>query len=293
MAPRASWKGFLKVGELVCHVGLYAAASTAERVAFHTVNRETGHRVKRQFVDDETGKPVDKEDQVKGYEVGKDEFVVLEPDEITAVIPESDKTLRVETFLPCSEIDKLYFDRPYYLTPADDASAKGFAVIRNGMRKTNTAALARTVLFRRVRTVLIRPYEEGLIANTLQFDYEIRSVKTAFKDIPSLKIKGEMLKLAEHIIKTKSGKFDPSKFDDRYEAAVAELVKAKLEGKPIPKPKPRETGKVIDLMEALRQSAGKRKSKPANRRSSSSGKLASKQGAKSRRRPAKQQRKAS
>jgi DNA end-binding protein Ku len=157
MAPRASWKGFLKVGELVCHVGLYAAASTAERVAFHTVNRDTGHRVKRQFVDEETGKPVDKEDQVKGYEVGKDEFVVLEPDEITAVIPESDKTLRVETFLPCSEIDKLYFDRPYYLTPADDASGKGFAVIRNGMRKTKTAALARAVLFRRVRTVLIRP----------------------------------------------------------------------------------------------------------------------------------------
>jgi DNA end-binding protein Ku len=126
----------------------------------------------------------------------------------------------------------------------------------------------------------------------LHFDYEIRSVKTAFKDVPSLKIKGEMLKLAEHIIGTKSGKFDPSKFDDRYEAAVAELVKAKLEGKPIPKPKPRETGNVIDLMEALRQSAGKRKSKPAKSRSSS-GKRASKQSAKSRRQPAKQQRRAS
>lgn len=293
MAPRASWKGFLKVGELVCHVGLYAAASTAERIAFHTVNRETGHRVKRRFVDQDTGKPVASEDQVKGYEVGKDEYVVLDPEEITAVIPQSDKTLKVEAFIPCGEIDKLYFDRPYYLTPADDVAGKGFAVVRDGLRKTKTAALARAVLFRRVRTVLIRPYEDGLIATTLHFDYEIRSVRTAFKSIPTKKIKGEMLDLAEHIIKTKSGRFDPAKFDDRYEAAVAKLVKAKLEGKPLPKPKPRETGKVIDLMEALRQSAGNGKRKTARGKAGAAKRAAARRSTPTKREPARQRRKAS
>jgi DNA end-binding protein Ku len=258
MATRASWKGFLKVGELACHVGLYAAASTSERISFRTVNRATGNRVKREFVDRETGKPVTAEDQVKGYEVGKDEYVVLEPEEITAVVPASDKTLRVETFIACDDVDTVYFDRPYYLTPADSVATKPFTVIRDGLRKTETAALARTVLFRRLRTLMIRPYEAGLIANTLHFDYEIRAASAAFEDIPAVKTKGEMLDLAEHIIKTKSGTFDPKKFDDRYDQAVAALIKAKLEGKPIERAARKEPGKVIDLMEALRKSAGRK-----------------------------------
>ncbi|APG94387.1 Ku protein [Sinorhizobium americanum] len=256
MAPRANWKGYLKVAEVSCPVALYTAASTSERIAFHTINRATGHRVHRQFVDSETGKPVEKDDQVKGYEVGSGDYVVLEPEEIAAAVPESDKTLSISAFIACGDIDNVYFDKPYYLAPTKSHAEDAFALIREGMRKKNVAAIARAVLFRRVRTLLIRAYEDGLIATTLNFDYEVRSAEEAFDDVPDLKIEGEMLELAEHIIKTKRGKFDPAKFDDRYEAALAELVKAKLEGKKIEPRKEPKLEKVVDLMEALRQSAG-------------------------------------
>ena len=256
MAPRANWKGFLKVAELTCPVALYTAASTSERIAFHTLNRATGHRVRRQFVDQETGKPVESDEQVKGYEVGEGEYVVLEPDEIAAAVPESDKTLAVAAFIRCDDIDAIYFDRPYYLSPSNRIAEEAFALIREGLRAKKAAALARTVLFRRVQTLLIRPHGEGLIATTLNFDYEVRSAHEAFHDVAAMKIKGEMLELAEHIISTKRGKFDPSQFDDRYEAALADLVRAKLEGKPLPIRKAPAPTKVVDLMEALRQSAG-------------------------------------
>ncbi|HWA48700.1 MAG TPA: Ku protein [Dongiaceae bacterium] len=256
MAPRANWKGYLKIAEVTCPVALYTAASTSERVAFHILNRETGHRIHRQFVDSETEKPVESENQVKGYEVAKDEYVMLEPEEIAGAIPVGDKTLSIDAFLGCDDIDTLYFDRPYYLAPADRTAEEAFFLIREGMKAAEVAAIAHTVLFRRMRAVLIRAHGPGLIANTLHYDYEIRSAKDAFSDIPKTKIKGEMLELAKHIIDTKRGKFDPQKFDDRYEAALAELVKAKAEGKELPVRKERKSAKVIDLMEALRQSAG-------------------------------------
>ena len=256
MAPRASWKGFLKIGELTCPVALHAAASTAERIRFHTINRATGHRVHRQFVDQETGKVVAADEQVKGYEVAKGDYVVLEPDEIAAAIPQGDKTLSVDAFVKFEDIDKAYFDRPYYLTPADEVALKAYGLIREGLKKEGTAALARALLFRKVRTVLIRPFELGLVATTLNFDYEVREARSVFDDIRNVKIAKDMLDLAEHIIATKRGSFDPAKFDDRYEAALAELVKAKLEGRPIERPAEPEPTNVINLMDALRQSAG-------------------------------------
>jgi DNA end-binding protein Ku len=256
MAPRANWKGYLKIAEVTCPVALYTAASTSERVAFHILNRDTGHRIHRQFVDSETEKPVDSESQVKGYEVAKGEYVMLEPEEIAGAIPASDKTLSVDAFIGCDDIDTLYFDRPYYLVPADQAAQEAFFLIREGMEAAEVAAVAHTVLFRRMRAVLIRAHGPGLVANTLHYDYEIRSAKDAFSDVPKTKIKGEMLDLAKHIIGTKRGKFDPQKFDDRYEAALAELVKAKAEGKELPVQKERKSAKVVNLMEALRQSAG-------------------------------------
>lgn len=265
MAPRANWKGFLKVGEVVCPVALYTAASTSERIAFHMLNRKTGNRLHREFVDSETGKVVEREDQVKGYEAGKNDYIALDPEEIAAALPESDKTLEIDAFIPCEEIDDLYFDKPYYLAPADRHGAEAFALIREGMKAENVAALAETVLFRRVRTVLIRPEDKGLVATTLNYNYEVRSAEEAFSEIPDRKLKGEMLELAEHIIKTKSGHFDPKTFDDRYDAALAEVVKAKIEGRKIKPLKQKAEGKVIDLMEALRQSAGKDE-KPAKRK---------------------------
>lgn len=262
MAPRANWKGYLKVGELSCPVALYTAASTSDRVSFHIINRETGNRVHRQMVDADTGRQVESEDIVKGYEVSSGQYVFLEPDEVKAAVPESDKTLELETFIPCDGIDTIFIDRPYYLAPADKPAAEVFELIRKGLKEKNVAALARTVLFRRLRTVLIRPSEQGMTASTLNYDYEVRPAKEIFSDIKTFKIDGEMLDLAEHIIDTKRGEFDPAEFDDRYEAALAELIKAKIEGRKIKKqPKP-EPKKVSSLLDALRQSAGDKKTAP-------------------------------
>ena len=254
VAARANWKGFIKLGELACSVGLYTAVSSSERISFNTVNRKTGNRVQREFVDSETGDIVEREDQVKGYETENGAYVVLEPEEVAAAIPESDKTLSIEAFIPCDEIDDVYFDKPYYLVP-DKQGAEAFFLIRDGMKKAGVAALARTVLFRRLRTVLLRPQGRGLVASTLNFDYEVRSSEEAFDDVPDLKIKGEMLDLAKHIIGTKAGAFDPKSFDDRYETAVTDLVKAKIEGRKIPKKKAAKPKAPKDLLQALRESA--------------------------------------
>ncbi|MBY5325252.1 non-homologous end joining protein Ku [Rhizobium leguminosarum] len=252
---RAQWKGFLKFGEVSCGVALYTAASTSERITFNTINKATGNRVNRIFIDSETEDPVPKEAQTKGFEIEDGRYIIIDPEEVSAAIPESNKTLEVEAFIPCSDVDDVYFDKPYYLTP-DRMGGDAFAALRDAMKKSMVAAIARTVLFRRMRTVLIRPHGKGLIASTLNYDYEVRSSEKAFEEMPKLKIEGEMLDLAKHIISTKKGEFDPATFDDRYEAALADLVKAKLEGKSLPKPKKVQVSKPNDLLAALRESAG-------------------------------------
>ncbi|RYE51002.1 MAG: Ku protein [Hyphomicrobiales bacterium] len=279
MAPRASWKGRMRLGEIAFGVKLFTAATTSERVALHMVNRKTGNRLRNEMVDSETGKPVADEDEVLGYEVDSGDYLLLEADEIAGAVPQSDKTLPIDNFLPCAKIDTLYFDRPYYLAPADAASVEAFTLLREGMERMKVAALARTVLFRRLRTLLIRPEGAGFVANTLNFDYEVRSPEKAFADIPKIEIQGEMLDLAEHIIKTKLGDFDPSSFDDRYDAALAELVQAKLDGRASPRRKEVPRGKVVDLMAALRESAkavkstkGSGEKGPAEKRPAASGK---------------------
>ena len=255
MAARANWKGVLKIGEVSCPVALYTAASTAERIAFHILNRKTGHRVHREFVDADTGKPVEAKEQLKGYETGAGDYIAFEPEEIERAVPDADKTLDVQSFVPCDQVDDTYFDRPYYLSPDKPAGAEAFALIRNSIAAANVVAIARTALFRRVRSVLIRAHGDGLIAHTLNFDYEVRSADEAFKELPAAKADGEMLDLALHIIKKKAGRFDPKKFDDRYDAALLELVKAKMEGRKIEPLKAPEPTKASDLMEALRESA--------------------------------------
>jgi DNA end-binding protein Ku len=264
VAPRANWKGYLKLGELNCAVSLYTAASTSERISFHMLNRRTGHRLNREFVDADTGKPVEREDQVKGYEVSDGRYVELEPEEVASAVPDADKMLEIEEFVTCADVDDTFFDKPYYLAPADKQSAEIFALIREGLARSKVAAIARTVLFRRFRTLLIRPHDRGLVANTLVYEYEVRPVDEAFGDIAKIKIDKEMLDLAGHIIKTKKGRFDPRKFEDRYEAALAELVKAKIEGRKIRKLRPPKETKPSDLLDALRRSAGG-ESKPAGK----------------------------
>jgi DNA end-binding protein Ku len=256
LSPRASWKGFLKAAEVAVPVALYAAASTTERIALHTINRPTGHRVQREFVDAETGETVERDDQVKGYEVAKDEYVSIEPEEIEAVIPHGNKTLSVSAFVDLADVDDLYFDKPYYLGPSDRSADDTFALVREGMRAAKVAAVAEAVLFRRARTVLIRPFAMGLVASTLNYGYEVRSTAEAFTGISAKAISGEMLDLAVHIIKTKQGEFDPREFHDRYEDALAELVKLKLEGKPVPKRASPPGEATVNLVQALRDSAG-------------------------------------
>ncbi|KFL29480.1 DNA helicase [Devosia riboflavina] len=279
MAARAVWSGVVKIAELVCPVKLYTAATQSERIALHMVNRSTGNRLKRVYVDDKTGKPVEKEDQVKGYEAHEGSYVILEPEEITAAVPDSDKVLKVEHFITCSQIETTYFDKPYYLLPANEVGEEAFMLIREALRKKKAAAIAYTVLFRRLRPVLIRAHRKGLIATTLNFDYEVRSSRQAFKGIPKLKIADEMLELAQHILKTKAGKFDPEKFDDRYEEALAELVKAKVEGRKIIPFKRPETTKPNDLLEALRMSAAGKPATPQGKARTSKAAVAKKSGA--------------
>jgi DNA end-binding protein Ku len=253
---RANWKGYLQIAAVTCPVALYTATSTSERIVFNTLNRSTGHRVRREFVDSATGETVEKDDQVKGYETEKDQYVVLEPDEIAEASPNSDKTLDVSAFVACSQIDETFFDKPYYLAPTDRIGEETFVVIREGLRRRDAAAVAHAVLFRRLRTLLIRPHGAGLLATTLHFDYEIRSAAEAFAEIPDLKIQPEMLDLAKHIIQTKQGAFDPAQYEDRYEAALADLIKAKLEGRDVVPPRKRQPQPAVDLMQALRDSAG-------------------------------------
>lgn len=281
-AHRAQWKGHLKIGELSCTVGLYTAASTSDRISFHMLNQKTGNRLKRGFIDSETEEVVERDQQVKGFETGSGEYIMIDPEEVAAVIPDSDKMLEAEAFITCGEVDDVYFDKPYYLVPVDDEANDAFTCIRDTLAKTNVTAIARTVLFRRMRTVLIRPHGKGLIATTLNFDYEVRSSRQAFKNVAKVKVEGEMLDLAKHIIDTKIGDFDPAKTDDRYEAALAALVKAKAEGKALPKPKAVKVSKPNDLLKALSESAGMNKasSKKPKAANANGGKKKSKANAK-------------
>jgi DNA end-binding protein Ku len=279
-APRANWKGHIKFGEVTCPVSLYTAASSSDRISFNILNRKTGNRVRREFIDSETADVVEHDDQVKGYETGNGRYVILEPDEIAAAVPDSDKTLAIDAFIPCDEIDDVYFDKPYYLAP-QQMGEEAFALLRDGMKEAKVAAIASTVLFRRLRTLLIRPYRDGLIATTLNFDYEVRAAGEAFDDMADIKIDTEMLDLASHIIGTKKGKYDASKFDDRYEEALAELVKAKIEGKPFKKTAVPKASKPGDLLKALRDSAGAvkpSKAKPKSANSNPSRKTTAKSG---------------
>jgi len=254
MAPRPNWKGYLKLSLVSCPVALFPATTTSERVSFRTLNRETGNRVRRQFVDEQTGEPVETEDQVKGYEVGKGEFIQIEDDELKAVQIESNHTIDIERFVPRAEIDELYLDTPYYLTPTDRVGEEAFAVIRDAMRSEKMVGLARVVLYRRERLMMLEPRDKGIAAMTLRFANEVHASYNYFDEIPDAAIPKEMLELAKHIIEKMTGKFRPEEFQDRYENAVIELIRSKQKGMPVkPQPTHRQAN-VINLMDALRRS---------------------------------------
>lgn len=260
---RASWKGRLNLGKVGIGLSLHAAASSSDRIMFHMLNRRTGNRLSRQYVDSSTGKPVKDEEEAKGFEIADDEYILLDPEEVANAAPENDHKITVEAVLALKDFDPLFIDRPYFLLPTDKETEADYIALRDLLEEEETCLLATAVLFRRNRHLIIRAEAGGLVAATLHFARDIRSSQEAFEEIPEIESSEEMLELASHIIASRTRSFDPDAFDDRYDEALADVVKAKLAGKKIPRRPEPEKGKVIDLLEALREGAGlKDKSKP-------------------------------
>jgi len=265
MAPRPNWKGYLKLSLVSCPIAIYPAASAAERVSFRQINKKTGNRLKQQLVDSETSEPVERADKGRGYEVGKNEFIPIEDEELEAIKIESTHTIDIDSFVPNAQIDKRYYDWPYYVVPTDKVGQDAFAVIREAMRGKDMVALGRVVISKREHVIALEPYEKGLLGTTLRYPYEVRNAAEYFEDIEDVKIPAEMLKLAEHILDSKAADFDPSKFVDRYESALTQLLKQKQAGiAPKEGPAPVTPARVINLMDALRRSIeGEQPKKPA------------------------------
>jgi DNA end-binding protein Ku len=254
MAPRANWKGYLKLSLVSCAVALYPATSSSSRVSFHTVNRETGNRVKRQYIDPDTGEPVESDQQVKGYEVGKRSYIYVEDAELESIRIESTHTIDIESFVPRDQVDPRYLEAPYYIAPDDKVAVEAFVVIRDAMSAKGKAGVGRVVIARRERMVLLEPLGKGILATLLRYPYEVRGEEAYFEDIPDLKLPAEMRDLASHIVDTKAADFDPTKFDDRYENAVIDLIRSKQSGKAPKAPEAPRPSNVVNLMDALRRS---------------------------------------
>ena len=255
MATRPAWKGYLKLSLVTCAVELSNATSDSEKIHFRMLNRKTGNTLKRQYLDSVTGKAVEEDSEVKGYPTGNDEFLLVEEAEIDAVQIESSHTLSIESFVEKSTIEQIYLDTPYYLSPADKVSEEAFAVIREAMQRKKMAGLASIVLYRRERPVVIEPLGNGLLLTTLRYDKTVRQPTDAFAGIGKIKIDAEMIDLATHIIDKKQARFDPTKFEDRYENALIALIESKQAGeKPVKgtdAPRPRN---VVNLFDALKKS---------------------------------------
>ncbi len=255
MAPRAYWKGYLKLSLVSCPIALYPASSTSEKVSFHRLNKQTGNRLKQLLVDSETEEPVHKEDITRGYEAGKREYIEVEDAELENIQIESTHTIDIDRFVPRGEIDDRYLNNPYYIAPNDKVGVEAFAVIRDAIAAKGMAALARVVLTRREHVVMLEPFGKGLLGVTLRYPYELREPDAYFGDIPDLKLPDEMRELASHIVDSKSGHFEPDKFVDHYETALVSLIKAKQAGRSIEAPKEEAAPRrVVNLIDALRAS---------------------------------------
>jgi len=256
MAPRANWKGFLRLSLVTCPVALYPATSESEKVSFNQLNRKTGHRIKYAKVDADTGEEVANEDIVKGYKVDTDTFIEVTKEELENVALESTRTIEIDEFVDRSEIDPRYLIRPYYLVPDGKVGHDAFAVVRETIREMNKVAIGRVVLTNREHIIALEPMDKGLMGTLLRYPYEVRSADEYFDDIQDVKVTKDMLDLARHIVNQKAGHFEPDKFEDQYETALLDLINQKRAGKPITaKARPRGEN-VVDLMDALRKSIG-------------------------------------
>lgn len=252
--PRSSWKGYLKLSLVSCAVALYNATSASERVAFNTLNRKTGHRLKQQMLDAVTDEPVDPADRVKGYQFAKNQYVTVEDEDLEALKIESTKMIDIESFVPESEVDHIYLDGAYYLAPDDAVAEEAFAVIRDAMARKKVVGIGRIVLSRRERMLMLQPRDKGILATTLRYAYEVRQDAEYFGGISDLKQPKELLEIADVIIDRKSGHFEPEKYTDRYEEAVVSMLKAKQSGETFTVAEPAAPSKVVNIMDALKRS---------------------------------------
>ena len=261
MAPRANWKGYLRLSLVSCPIALYPASSLSEKVSFNRINRKTGNRLKQQNVDSETGEVVPREDIARGYELGKGQYLIVEDEEFEAVQVESTRTIEIDQFVPRNEIDDRYIDSPYYIAPDGQVGQDAFAVIRDTIGKMNMVALGRVVLTRREHVIALESRGRGLLGMTLRYPYEVRDEQPYFEEIPQLKLPKDMMDLASHIVSNKSGHFDPSHFEDRYENALIDLLKKKQAGEKIAPVRGAPPPRVVNLMDALRASIDAEKKK--------------------------------
>lgn len=257
MAPRANWKGYLRLSLVTCPVALYPATSDTEKVRFNQLNKQTGHRIRMLRVDAETGEEVPSEDIVKGYPLDKTTYVEVTPDELEAIALESTRTIEIEEFVPRAEIDPRYIIRPYYLAPEGKVGHDAYAVIRETIRQMGKVAIGRVVLTNREHMIALEPLGKGLMGSLLRYPSEVRDEAEYFDEIEDIKLGKDMLDLARHIVEQKSATFDPSQFSDRYESALVDLINEKRKGAIITAAAPRPKGEnVIDLMDALKRSLG-------------------------------------
>ena len=265
MAPRANWKGFLRLSLVTCPIALFPATSDSEKVSFNQINRKTGHRIKYLKVDADTGEEVDNEDIMKGYKVDTDSYIEITKDELDNIALESTRTIDITEFVPRSDIDDLYLVRPYYIVPDGKVGHDAYAVIRDTIKAMDKVALATVVLTNREHVIALEPRGKGLVGLLLRYPYEVRDASEYFDDIQDMKITKDMLDLAKHIVEQKSGTFEPERFEDHYEAALIELITRKRSGERIiDAARPRETN-VVSLMDALKRSLANegRSPKPA------------------------------
>ncbi|MGB6535532.1 MAG: Ku protein [Xanthobacteraceae bacterium] len=268
MAPRAYWKGYLKLSLVSCPVALFPATTSREKISFHQLNKNTGNRIRYRKIDAETGDEVEAADIIKGYEVGKGEYIEVQPEELEAVALESKRTIEIEEFVPKQDIDELYLADPYYMVPDGEVGQQAFAVIREAIRKEGMVAIGKVVFTSREHIIALEARESGMLGITLRYPYEVRKPNEYFADIEDEKVPKDMLELATHIVDTKRGRFQPEKFEDEYEDALKELLRKKQKGEKIEQSKERAPSNVINLMDALRQSVkaeGKQPARPAKK----------------------------
>jgi DNA end-binding protein Ku len=254
MAPRANWKGFLRLSLVTCPVALFPATSESEKISFNQINKKTGHRIKYQKVDADTGEEVGSDDIIKGYKVDTDTYLEISKDELDNIALESTRTIDIDRFVPRREIDDLYLVRPYYIIPDGKVGHGAYAVIRETIRSLDKVALARVVLTSREHVIALEARDKGLMGTLLRYPYEVRADAEYFDEVQDMKITKEMLDLAKHIVDQKSGHFEPEKFEDNYESALQDLLDKKQKGLPIAKAARSAAGNIVDIMSALRAS---------------------------------------